>query len=204
MKTLFEILKVMLPAFITGVFTFLVTKYTYKRNKPLDKMEISYNRVYYPIYKIISDNNINNDVCQVISKCKTYFDKYDKYVDISTKKLFDRLNKSDTEAKRISIYQSFIENIYSKNSYLRRMLGYLEPNFFQIYKYSSPYAKSLFRICVEFLLLYCSVLLSTITMNFVNRIYFYFTMLAFLTFFIICILEIIWCLLRFIYYKIRK
>ena len=45
-----ELLKVVLPVVITGLFTFFVTKYTYSKNIPLDKLEITYNRVYYPIY----------------------------------------------------------------------------------------------------------------------------------------------------------
>lgn len=53
MEKFMEIINTILPALITGVFTFIVTKYNYNKNVPLDKMEISYNRIYYPIYKII-------------------------------------------------------------------------------------------------------------------------------------------------------
>jgi len=48
-------------------------EYTYNNNRPLDKMEIAYNRIYYPIYKIISDKNITNDINEVIKRCKLYF-----------------------------------------------------------------------------------------------------------------------------------
>lgn len=58
METLFEILKVILPAVITSLFTFFITKYTYNNNRPLDKIEMAYNRIYYPIYKNVFDNGI--------------------------------------------------------------------------------------------------------------------------------------------------
>lgn len=57
MGTILELSKIILPAIITGLFTFFITKYTYNKNRPLDKMEIAYNRVYYPLYQIISDES---------------------------------------------------------------------------------------------------------------------------------------------------
>lgn len=56
MNIFIDILKTIVPAIISGVFTFIITKYSYNRKVPLDKMEIAYNRVYYPIYRIIYDN----------------------------------------------------------------------------------------------------------------------------------------------------
>lgn len=35
-----------LPAIIAGFFTFYITKYTYSKNQPLDKLEIAYNNIY--------------------------------------------------------------------------------------------------------------------------------------------------------------
>lgn len=204
MKIMFEILKIILPAIITGLFTFFITKYTYNKNRPLDKFEIAYNRIYYPLYRIISDKNINNNINIVINKSKTCFVKYDKYIDVSTKRLFESLCNCDKETKKKSIYQSFKDNIYNRNTYLRRRLGYLEPNFAQIYKYSTSSLKSLCRITIEFCIIYFTVVLCTITMNFTNKIYFNILLLVFLFLLIVIIFEIIWCLLRFLYYKIKK
>lgn len=53
MENIFDVLKIILPAITTGLFTFLITKYTYNKNKPLDKMEKAYDEIYYPLYKII-------------------------------------------------------------------------------------------------------------------------------------------------------
>ena len=99
MEILFEVLKIILPAIIAGLFTFFVTKYTYNNNRPLDKIEIAYNRIYYLLCKIISNKNINGDINEVIKRSKLYFTKYDKYVDVSTKRIFENLCNCNKEAK---------------------------------------------------------------------------------------------------------
>jgi len=201
MENIFNILKIILPAITTGLFTFLITKYTYNRNKPLDKLEIAYNRIYYPLYRIITDDN--NDINNIINKSKVYFIKYDKYIDISTKRLFDSLCNTNKETKRKSVYRNFKNNIYNQNSYLRRRLGYLEPSFAKLYKYSTPSTKSLFRITLEFCVIYITLILCSITMNKWNVIFSLSTIIFSISL-IILICEIIWCLLRFLYFKIRK
>lgn len=52
MELLIEILKIILPAIITGIFSFFVARYNYGKNVPLDKMEIAYDKIYFPIYKM--------------------------------------------------------------------------------------------------------------------------------------------------------
>ncbi|MCM1500754.1 MAG: hypothetical protein NC124_20030, partial [Clostridium sp.] len=116
MNTIFEVSKVILPSIITGLCTFLITRYTYNKNRPLDKLEIAYNRIYYPLYRIISDKDINQDINVVIDKCRLYFTKYNKYVDISTKRLYESVCQCNKEAKRKSIYRKFVNNIYDRNS----------------------------------------------------------------------------------------
>lgn len=201
MNTLFEILQVVLPSIITGLFTFLITKYTYNKNVPLEKMEIAYNRIYYPIYKIVSNENTN--INDVISKIQIYFIKYNKYIDRATNRLFNELCKCTNEAKKKSIYARFKNNIYNRNSYLRRRLGYLEPGFAQLYKYSIPTTKSFFRITMEFGVLYIAIMLCGITMNFSNLI-FNISAIVFTASLLCIICELIWCFSRFLYYKIKK
>lgn len=203
MKTLFEILKVILPAIITSLFTFFITKYTYNNNRPLDKIEIAYNRIYYPIYRIISDKNIDKNINEVIKRCESYFTKYEKYSDLSTKRLFEALCNCNEETKKKSIYQSFKDNIYNRNSYLRRRLGYLEPGFIQLYRYSTPASKSAFRIAIWVCVLYVALIVCNITANISNTI-FNVSVTTFVIFFILIICELLWCFLRFLYYKIRK
>lgn len=203
MEILFEILKIILPAVIGGLFTFFIAKYTYNKNRPLDKLEIAYNRIYYPIYRIISDNNISENINEVINKSRIYITKYEKYVDVSTKRLFETLCNCKKEAKKKSIYQSFKDNIYNRNSYLRRRLGYLEPNFVQLYKYATSGSKSLFRIFMELCIVYISLISCVVTMNRFNAM-FNISIAIFVVSFLCIIGELIWCFLRFLYYRIRK
>ena len=203
MNTLFEILKIVLPAITAGLFTFFITKYTYNKNRPLDKLEIAYNKIYYPLYRIISDKNINEDINIVISKSKIYFTKYNKYVDISTKRLYESLCQCTKEAKKKSIYTNLKTNIYDRNSYLRRRLGYLEPNIVQSYKYAMPIEKSLLRISIGLCMVYISIIAYSICMNNFDTISIIFVAIFTISLlWIIC--EILWCFLRFLYYKIRK
>lgn len=202
MEMVFDILKVVLPAITTGLFTFIITKYTYNKNRPLDKLEIAYNRIYYPIYKIVSDKNINRDVA--IDKINRYLLKYNKYVDISTKRIFESLHKCKKETKKKFVYQKFKDNIFNKNSYLRRKLGYLEPNLVELYKYSMPSTKSMIRIILELYIIYFTLFLGTITTNCENKKFLNASINTLLVFCVILIGEIVWCFIRFLYYKIRK
>ena len=45
MDTILELCIVVVPVIISRLFSFLITKYTYNKNVPRDKFEISYNRV---------------------------------------------------------------------------------------------------------------------------------------------------------------
>ena len=60
-------------------------------------------------------------------------------------------------------YVNFKNNIINKYSYLRRRLGYLEPNIFQTYKYSSKVDKYAFRILIESLVLYIIIILYSLS-----------------------------------------
>lgn len=185
-------------AILTGFITFLITKYTQNKNVPLDKMEIAYNRIYYPLYCLIKNENIDNDIDNITNKIKFYLDKYDKYVDKSTIKAFTYLLNSNTQAKKQEAYYTFKENIYNMNSYLRTKLGYLESNFLHIYPYISKSEKSTFRIYIEFCLCYlCAILYDKF---FTNKIVVY----IFSLLFFILIIEIIHKFYKFLYFKLKK
>lgn len=161
-----EVVKEVVPVIITGISTFLITKYKYNKNIPLDKLEIAYNRIYFPIYQLIYNKKLE-DVVANIPKILLYFQKYNKYVDRATLRAFDLFCKHNDKEN----FQIFKNNIYSKNIYLRRRLGYLEPNFFQIYAYSSKNEKSIFRILVELMVFYISFIISGLTNNKIQIIF---------------------------------
>lgn len=204
MEKIFDIIKVILPALITGLITFLITKYNYNKNTPLDKLEIAYNRVYYPLYRLIKDNN---DMDFVIDKCRLYLDKYNKYADRATIRAFKNLVDCNTTAKKRTAYEKFEDNIYDRNSYLRRRLGYLEPSFFQMYKYLPPSQQLLFVIALELIAMVLFLILSV----FKSKILYDISINASSVILVIIVMEIafyigcaIWNLLKSLYYKIRK
>ena len=198
MTSLFEILGNILPAIIAGLFTFFITKYTYNKNRPLDKLEIAYNRVYYPLYRLINNEDDNTNL--IIDKTKFYIDKYDKYIDRSTLRAFKILCKCNTEIKKKDAYQNFKNNIYNRNSYLRRRLGYLEPSFLQIYTYSSKSEKSTFRILMELCGFYIFMVIAAYIKG-ESQLYCIYILLLI---FVILIIELVCKFIKFLYYKIRK
>lgn len=199
-ETIFEIFKNILPVIIAGLFSFFVAKYTYNKNTPLEKMEFAYNRVYYPLYRYIRNNNNQKDIDMEKTKkaLKIYFDKYDKYIDFSTIKTFKRLCECNTKAEEKSAYQKFTDNIYNMNSYLRKRLGYLEPNIFQLFKYVPIEDQVSIWCALSFLCAYlCLIFISS------NYFVSYFIAFAILFIFIGIILGIIRFFI-YLWYRFKK
>lgn len=198
MKAFYELIKVILPPIIAGFFTFLVTKYTYNKKIPLDKMEVAYNRIYYPIFKILYEKKefVSSNVGDVISKIQPYLKKYSKYADRATMKAFKMLKENKDKYS----YDNFASNIYERNMYLRRRLGYLEPNLLQIYTYSSKNEKSIIRIFSEILLFYFTFVAGGLTEGNLQKII---TVLV-LCFTILIIFEIFIIFIRWVIKAIKK
>ena len=198
MKAFYELIKVILPPIIAGFFTFLVTKYTYNKKIPLDKMEVAYNRIYYLIFKILYEKKefVSSNVGDVISKIQPYLKKYSKYADRATMKAFKMLKENKDKYS----YDNFASNIYERNMYLRRRLGYLEPNLLQIYTYSSKNEKSIIRIFSEILLFYFTFVAGGLTEGNLQKII---TVLV-LCFTILIIFEIFIIFIRWVIKAIKK
>lgn len=161
-KILIEIIKIIAPAVITGLITFLITKYNYGKSRPLDKMELAYNRVYYPIYRLLKgEKQINQEL---VDQCEKYLNKYEKYVDWSTLTAFANLKKNmHNEYSKDNAYLDFKNNINNRNSFLRKRLGYLDVHVFDSYRYASPSQKLILRLYIEALGLYIpTVIVSSI------------------------------------------
>lgn len=199
-EIILKILSVILPALITGLFTFFITKFTYNKNRPLEKMEFAYNRVYYPLYRYIRNNKEQNENAMEETKkaLKIYFDKYDKYIDFSTIKTFKRLCECTTKAKEKSAYQKFTDNIYNMNSYLRKRLGYLEPNIFQLLKYVPIEDKVTMWCILSFLCAYLCL-----NFIFINHFVAYFIVFAIIFIFIGIMLGIFRFFI-YLWYKFKK
>lgn len=142
MKNVIDFLFQIIPVVITGIFTIVIAMYT--KNRPLDKLETAYNRVYYPIYRIIKDKEQLDD--ESIKKCQFYMSKYDKYVDRITVYTFSNYMTKSEDKKAFDNYK---DNILSNNIKLRRKLGYLESNIIGIYKYATKHEKRVLRMVIE-------------------------------------------------------
>lgn len=187
MDTFIDILNEFLPVIGTGLITFLITKYSYNKEVPLDKMEIAYNRLYYPMYRLTRENS---NISEVVGKSGEYLKKYGKYVDRSTIVAYNFLyeNQDDKNA-----YENFKNNIFAICLKLRRRLGYLEPSFFNMYTYSAPKEKALLNILFAVMVMYISLTFLPISMN---TIWQAICMLIFWVSFVAVILEIILVLIR--------
>lgn len=151
MDLLSDVIKFIVPTIIGGLITFLVTKYSYNRNISTDKLAIAYNRVYYPIYRLITDET-NKDL--IVEKSNNYIKKYKKYVDKSTIIALRNLMENVDNKQE---YKIFTNNIYEMDSKLRKRLGYLEPNILSIYKYIAPVEKRVLKMFIEFIGCYLSI-----------------------------------------------
>lgn len=132
---------------ITGFTTFLITRYSENRKAPLDKMEISYNRVYYPLYKIVRGKeckDINHEeLCKLSERI---FLKYDKYISQATRITYQRYVESQNKNEQIkTTYVNYANNILKYNAYFRRKLGYPQAGVFEMYKYFSKTEKLIVR-----------------------------------------------------------
>lgn len=175
MYMLIDIMKDILPPIITGLITFFATKYSFHSDMPKDKLAIAYDRVYYPIYRLIK-NEANHSI--VIEKCNLYLNKYDKYIDRTTKVAFCYLESNPNLKKA---YRNFEDNIYAINTKLRRRIGYLEPNPLTMLRYMSSSEKRFLRICLEITVCYLTITSITFfSQGYIYNIFCFIFALAFL------------------------
>ena len=154
MKTLMEVFKTILPAIITFVGTLFLTKYTYNKDAPLDKMEKAYDEIYYPLYKIICSHSNYKDIHNIKILTRYNTEKNRKFMDRSTIIIMELVEKE----WNCKTYQKLKNNIYIKCSYLRRRLGYLEPNIIQIYSSSSDSTQIFIRMVIYMIVMYFAAL----------------------------------------------
>lgn len=154
MKIIIEIITQLLPVILTILGTFLITKYTYDKNRPLDKIEIAYNRFYYPLYNLIMQFDIPDE--KFIENCETYFKKYRMYIEKNTLSTFNYLKM---HMKSSDAYESFKNNILRNDHIMRRQLGYPEPATILFYKFASVYDRWLMRVGAELIVMYGAALL---------------------------------------------
>lgn len=148
-----EIIKILFPAILGFISSWMLNN----KQLPNKNLEIAYNRIYYPLYILIQNNisNENIDYVQIKNIIEAKIAKYQKYFNPTTIRVYKQFKKSIEDNYNIkNTYSLLKENIYTQNTYLRKTLGYLTPNFFQIYYHSSKKDKFTLRIIMYIVLIY--------------------------------------------------
>lgn len=136
---IYEIIKIIIPAMITGFATYWVTKYN---RYPTDKIEIAYNRIYYPLLKLIKKPEDIWEYKKITEEVQRRLRKYDKYASKTTIKACQVLEENINNKSVKYYFQLLVDDIYKYNSKFRRKLGYPEPYSIFIFKYLSVYNKA--------------------------------------------------------------
>lgn len=149
----------------TAFFTFCITCYSIKYNRPSKNMEIAYNRIYYPITRILSDDSL--DLSVKFENIKLCLEKYQKYANPSTLKSFQILYESLKDKKALrKNYTMFNDNINFQCFKLRKILGYMNTNIFEVYSYSSKNQKYKFRLFAFFFVIY--IIIFSVSLHILN------------------------------------
>lgn len=175
-NNVFQFIPQIFTVTITAIITNIISKCI--NRKPNEKLELSYNRIYYPLYKLIIENqtkdNADIDYYKVRDSLEYRLRRYGKYANITTIKAFvqfsNAINESDSKTYK-KLYKSMItENILNQSAKMRKILGYPEATTWQYYKYSTKRAKFQFRIVMYIFVIYFLVTLCGLTQNYINGI----------------------------------
>jgi len=163
-EKILDVCKEVIPILLTGVITFLVTRYTQNRSVPLDKMEMSYNRIYYPLYKMLRNKKYKEiNQSELRKKMDDILKKYDKYISQSTRNVYyDYIKNQDTDRPNKACFQNFQNNIMLYNSKLRYYLGYPQAPLWEMYWYIDKRSKRVFNVGLGIILLYIILMLQEI------------------------------------------
>lgn len=128
-----EIFGNIIVSIITASLTFIITRYEIFKKRPTNKLEISYNKFYYPALVWGEDLDFTCTAYDnYVSQIKVRIKAYDKYVTEETKKLFSKLEESLVDHKdTVVAYEKFYKDIKRNNQKLRSEIGYIEPNFIE-------------------------------------------------------------------------
>lgn len=170
MKTIvIELIKLAFPTVLGFVLSWILNN----RQKPNENLEIAYNRVYYPLYRLIQNNkpDDNIDYNEIAKNIASKIIRYEKYFNPTTLKVYKQFEKAIEDNYNVkNIYILLKENIYSQNTYLRRVLGYLTPNIFQTYYNSSQKDKLCFRFIIYISILYVLIAFYSVLQYFFGKI----------------------------------
>lgn len=196
MNIIIKFIAQVFPAFISSALTYIATIKSSKNNFPLNNMNFSYNKIYYPIFTMIQNEKFITDT--QINKIAKILNKHKKYADLFTLHLFKALQSAKNERLQNSEYNRFKNHIIDKNYSLRKLLGYPTSNFFHTYLYSPYQLQYLFRLCFYFIFVYILAIISSMVKNAAFKNYtIYLLLLILLLLFFDSIIQLV----KFLYYK---
>ena len=120
-----EIFGNIIVSIITASLTFIITRYEIFKKRPTNKLEISYNKFYYPALVWGEDLDFTYTAYDnYVSQIKVRIKAYDKYVTEETKKLFSKLEESLVDHKdTVVAYEKFYKDIKRNNQKIRSEIG---------------------------------------------------------------------------------
>lgn len=159
METIIKYLSEISPVLITGIFTIYIAVYTYQKNRPLDKIEKSYEYIYYPLYKKMRNQTMEELVQEGFwDEIERIFLEYDIYLSQSTRNSYqyciDLIEKGESNRKIKSAFVRFQNNIYYYNNSLRNKLGYPQADIIEAYRYMPKESKRIIKVCITFISIY--------------------------------------------------
>lgn len=141
-----DYVKILVPSFIT----YLVTKYTFTRQRKYDIKEKQFNQVYLPLYMLnesITPDISSEDLCLYIKKVDKLFYKNYQYVYPKTLEKF-KILKERKKPSSIYLFQSQATFDYE---YLKKELGYPTNSFFALYQRLNRKMKLLYCLFLAFI-----------------------------------------------------
>ncbi len=190
MDQFIKILIVLVPTLVSSITTFYITRYSCYKNRSLDKLEIAYNRIYYPIYRILNENKKAklDEYKEMMLKIQSYTNKYEKYFCTSTLTIIKRILTIKNK-KFLPLDISILRNDVYKNCLsLRRELGYLQPNIITSFLAETTSGKILIITNFFGVLIYIIALLCIIVSPNLENEFFLVLILMIFSYFVIIIL----------------
>lgn len=136
MSIIQNVLSPILPAVVTGLITFFITRYSYRNQTTIDKIEIAYDKFYYPVFQYIFKHPNLEEFDELINLCEKLMQENEKYISDKTIEFYYSFKKASEGSNKENIrrcYETFERNIKQANNRLRYRIGYYQPNIMDHY-----------------------------------------------------------------------
>lgn len=110
-----SIINLVMPILLTGFITFLISRYSYNRSRPLNNYKFAYDNVYYPILVMMKKQDSFSER-QFIAQIDYVLTKNYKYIDRGTLLIFKQYKSAYyTKQRSCKLREQFEDNIYRLN-----------------------------------------------------------------------------------------